>query len=406
VTGSCIDILSDAWAWLCAIGASAAVAVVAYQGDAESTETSKWIYIGATFAGYLCAIFVAGFAVAAFLWVGTRSKMAMRVGFTFVAAVVATAPLALNKIKSPQPSEAAPAPAAQAAPDPAQQATAQETGAQAPAVEQSAQPVVEAEPEFVPPSTPEPPALKSHVQIEPARRTTTSARSSGTRAGGARTSRRSSATSGGSRGSSAPRAFPSPSAADLKMISAEMRTLLADIRTDAAELQERLRGQGLDTILAPTSFAGRTQILNARRRLTAIKRITDDYERTVKSRLEEFPDRIYELNVSDELKDAAVDAFQARQGDVLRRLREIAQLHRSILAEADRLFVFMDGRIGRYKVTDRILFQNAADAETYTTHIERLQALGAKEERAVVENQRAALNRIASMERELVEGGR
>jgi hypothetical protein len=195
---------------------------------------------------------------------------------------------------------------------------------------------------------------------------------------------------------------PGATNVDLKIVSAEVRTLLADIRTDATELQSKLQAEGLDSILAPTSFAGSARILNARRRLANIKRITDEYERTVIARFSEFPERIYGLNVSDELKEAAVHAFEARQSEVLRKLREIAQLHRSILGEADRLFVFMDGRIGRYKVSDRILFQNAADAERYTAHIERLQALGAKEERAVVENQKAALSRIASMERELI----
>src|SRR5687767_7141665 len=57
VTGSSLDILSDPFAWVCAIGGSAAVAFLTQQAATDDTSTtSKWVYIFASFAGYLCAI--------------------------------------------------------------------------------------------------------------------------------------------------------------------------------------------------------------------------------------------------------------------------------------------------------------------------------------------------------------
>lgn len=385
VTGSCIDILSDVWAWLCAAGASGAAAYLTQQAAAESSSTSKWIYIGASFGGYLCAIFVAGFCVAAFLWLGTKSRWAMRIGFTIVAAIVAAVPLAMSKLGVPSASQASAAVAPDAEVAPAEQPPAQEPVAQA-------TPAVVEEPVVAPPPV---------VVEEQPRRVELPPQRTASRSTASRTSSRGTPTDN-TRQAYSPRNAPRDSSdPDFKIVSAEVRTLLADVRTDALELQTKLQAEGMDSILAPTSFAGRARILHARRRLANIKRITDEYERTVMARFDEFPDRIYELNVSDGMKDAALRAFQARRDDGLKKLREIARLHRAILIEADRLFIFMDSRLGRYKVSDQILFQNAADAKTYTAHIERLQSLGARQERFIAENQKAALDKLASIERDL-----
>lgn len=383
VNGSVMDILSDPWAWLCALGASAAVAVLGYQAGEESTATSKWIYIAASFAGYLCAIFVAGFAVAAFLWVGTKSKVVMQVGFTFVAIVIAMAPLALNKIRMPKQSEAAPAPAAQTTPEPVQQQPAvQEPVAQAPApvVEQPAQPVVEPTPEpttVIPrrPVQPTGPMLRSELRIEPVR----------------------------------PKTVPRPAGKpaqkpvhpDVKVVQAELRVLRAALRKDNADLRENLEAEGMKSILAPTSFATRERIKDSRRRLANLRRIVDEYERNVVARLDEFPARLRELDVVDGVKEATTTAFEKERADALKRYKEVARLDRAILAEADRLFVFMESRVGRFRVTDRLMFRDAADAETYTVYVERLQELGSQEEQAVAGNEKAVLGKLLSIEREL-----
>jgi hypothetical protein len=380
VNGSFMDILSDPYAWLCALGASAAVAVLGYQAGAESTATSKWIYIGASFAGYLCAIFVAGFLVAAFLWAGTKSKTAMRVGFTFVAAVVAMAPLALNKIRMPKQSEAAPAPTAQTPVDTAPQPAVQEAAAPVPVMEELPQPaVVEASPEptkVIPrmPQQPTGPMLRSELRIEPVRPKTPPRNT---------------------------KPAAKPVHPDVKVVQAELRVLRAALRKDGSDLRENLEAEGMKSILAPASFATRDRIRDSRRRLANLRRIVDEYERNVVARLDEFPTRVNELDVVDGVKQATATAFEKERGESLVKYKEIARLDRAILAEADRLFVFMESRVGRYRVTDRLMFRDPADAETYTVYVERLQELAGQEEEAVAGNEKAVLGKLLSIEREL-----
>ena len=114
-----------------------------------------------------------------------------------------------------------------------------------------------------------------------------------------------------------------------------------------------------------------------------------------------------------QLRAHTLDAIRALVGALARSARSVerrtgvttAQLFvLRQLAESDTLFSFIESKIGRYKVSDRILFQDVDDAETYNDYIERIQKLAAKEARATVENQKAALSKLAAMERELLDG--
>jgi hypothetical protein len=382
VTGSCIDILSDPFAWVCAIGASAAVAFLTQQGSTgdDASATSRWVYVFASFAGYLCAIFVAGFAVAAFLWAGTKSKAAMQMGFMVVAGIIATAPIAISRFRSPQASHASPAPVVEAAPAPTE-TPGQEpvVEATAPVVEEPVQPAAEDVPErtkFIPRIPPQPtgPMLRSELRIEPVRPKSPR---------------------------NMPKPGPKPVHPDVKVVQAELRVLRAALRKDGTDLRENLEAEGMTSILAPSSFATRDRIKDSRRRLANLRRIVDEYERNVVARLDEFPARVRGLDVADAVKEATLTAFEKEREESLTKFKEIARLDRSILAEADRLFVFMDSRVGRYRVTDRLVFRDPVDAETYTIYVERLQELGDQEKQAVVDNQQAVLGKLLLVEREL-----
>ena len=406
VTGSCLDILSDPLAWLLALGASGG-AVYLTRGSIEGSEiASKWVYMGMTFGVYVCAAFIAGFIAAAFFWVGTKSKAGMRFGFTLAVIAVAAAPLALGKLKLPASSEAS---STATAPTDEDKAALKEVITEGRAlIEQVAPENLEPTPEDEEPEPPAPEPKSRLLAAAPAvvkkpDSFITMSKSNG----GAILKPGAPRTTGVRPTRTTPPPTPTtprkPSRSDLRVVLGEVRSFLSEVRTDAASLQEQLREEGLDTLLAPTSFSGRTRILDARRRLANIKRITDEYERNIIDRFEGFPDRIRDLNVSGELKDEAVAAFTRSRGEGLRKLREIVQLDRAILVESDKLFSFMESKIGRYKVSDRIMFQDVDDAETYNGYIERIQALAAKEERAVVENQKAALSKLAAMERELLD---
>ena len=395
VHGSCLDILSDPLAWLLALGASGGV-VYLTRGSIEGSEiASKWVYMGMTFGVYVCAAFIAGFIAAAFFWAGTKSKGGMRFGFTLAVIAVAAAPLALGKLKLPSSSEASSSATASTDDD---KAALQEL------ITESRAAIEQVDPEQVEPAPeeePEPEQKTRALAAAPAVVKKPESFISMSRSNGASISKPLAPRTPGAKATKVPR---KPSRTDLQVVLGEVRSFLSEVRNDAASLRERLDEEGLDTILAPTSFAGRTRILDARRRLANIKRITDEYEQNVIDRFESFPDRIRDLNVSGTLKEETVAAFSKSRGEGLKKLREIAQLDRAILSESDKLFSFMESKIGRYKVSDRILFQDVDDAETYNDYIERIQKLAAKEERATVENQKAALSKLAAMERELLDG--
>jgi len=115
-------------------------------------------------------------------------------------------------------------------------------------------------------------------------------------------------------------------------------------------------------------------------RLQKFKNILQSYEPQIKRLFNEFPQKVAQLDVGENVKQEAIAGYNNSKDKALGDILEFFEIEYKIAAKAEALLDFMKSKQGQVKyVNNQLLFDSQADADIYNSYIRDITKLAEAE---------------------------
>ena len=168
----------------------------------------------------------------------------------------------------------------------------------------------------------------------------------------------------------------------VSVIATTMKDLVEELDAELEEKQRRAGKDPVKALLSTNNFANSKNFNEARKRIEALKRISEDYEQRVMARYDHFPPRLRALELPNEAKKQLVQAYERSRASGVSKLREMMMYDRAVLSELRELYAFIQSRVGKFTVSNQVWFRDPKDAAVYNGLVKRVNDLSQQQQRA------------------------
>lgn len=129
-----------------------------------------------------------------------------------------------------------------------------------------------------------------------------------------------------------------------------------------------------ETLTNPILFS------QSRQNLQKFKNILQSYEPQIKRLINEFPQKLAQLNIEENVKQEAIVGYNKSKDKALDGMLEFFEIEYKIVTTAEALLDFMESKQGQVKnVNNQLLFDSQADADIFNSYIRDITKLAEAE---------------------------